>query len=310
MAPKYKVAVCQFDPKASLPLPHHEPSAHNFQVMDPESNFLTAKKHITDAASAGANLAVLPEFHLTSWQPHRAGFTDACDASTAYLPRYQALARELSINIVPGTICESAVDETNPDEVEWRNMAYFIAAGTGEIVGSYQKKNLWHTERGHLSSSHDDSHLAFDTKLPDGGTLRVGLLVCWDLAFPEAFRALVADGANMIIIPSWWYPLNENDEGSQFEKEGLKINADSEKIFVESTTISRAFEGGVAVVYCNAGGWSGVTMPVLGEVVRCGTGEEMKVVEIDLDVLRVAEGIYKIREDLRSVDWHYGYEKK
>lgn len=291
MAPVYKVAVCQFDPK----------------VMDLEANFQTAKRQISDAAAGGAHLAVLPEFHLTSWVPEQEGFLDASRESNSYLLKYQVLARELGINIVPGTICEPWPLVTGA--IEWHNMAYFIAADTGDICGSYQKKNLWHTERQHLTSSRFEPHLAFDTPLrhADGRPVRAGLLICWDLAFPEAFRALVTDGADLIIIPSWWYPL-EADKGLQ--EEGININKESERVFMESATTLRAFEGGVAVIFCNAGGCSGVTMPVLGEATRCGDQEEMRIAEIDLDVLRVAEGIYKVRQDLGSVDWHYGYERK
>lgn len=290
--------------------------------MDAEANFQTAKRQITDAAAAGADLAVLPEFHLTSWTPKREGFFAACFASSVYLAKYQDLARELRINVVPGTICEPYTAEgqlaTEADikaegsTIEWRNMAYFINAGTGDISGAYQKKNLWHSERGHLASSTHEPHTAFDTPFlhADGVTpVRAGFLVCWDLTFPEAFRALIADGADIVIIPSWWYPLDAESDNPR-ERAGARLNKDAERVFVETATILRAFEGNVAVVFSNAGGSSGVTMPVLGEIVRCGTGEEMKVAEIDLDVLKVAEGMYKIREDLASVGWHYGYEKK
>lgn len=53
-------------------------------------------------------------------------------------------------------------------------------------------------EREHLTSSGRDIHEVFDT--PIG---RVGMLVCWDLAFPEAFRELISQGAKIIIIPSF-----------------------------------------------------------------------------------------------------------
>ena len=37
---------------------------------------------------------------------------------------------------------------------------------------------------------------------------KVGLLICWDLAFPEAFRELVSRGAEIIVIPTFCeYPL-------------------------------------------------------------------------------------------------------
>jgi predicted amidohydrolase len=281
--------------------------------MDLEGNYSTAERLLRSAADAECHLAVLPEFHLTSWTPKRKGFFEATAASVPYLAKYQQLARDLNMNIVPGTICEPVppeestyqADAEDPVE-EWRNMAYFIAAGTGDICGSYQKKNLWHTERGYLASSQDDSHIAFDTPLKhaDGRPVRAGMLICWDLAFPEAFRGLVLDGAELIIIPSWWYPMDPTRE------EGARINIDSERIFLESATTLRAFESEAAVVFCNSGGWSGVTMPVQGPLTRCGTGEAIGIAEIDLDVLRVAEEAYMIKKDLRSKDWHYGYEKK
>jgi len=48
-----------------------------------------------------------------------------------------------------------------------------------------------------MSSGHDP-HEVFDT--PVG---KVGLLICWDLAFPEAFRELIARGAEIVIVPTF-----------------------------------------------------------------------------------------------------------
>src|ERR1700759_3437043 len=86
-----------------------------------------------------------------------------------------------------------------------------------------------HPERAHLSPGIND-HEAFDT--PFG---KVGMLICWDLAFPEAFRDLISQGAKIIIIPTFW-GLGDLSEA------GLTYNPSSEALLIDSTLTARAFE--------------------------------------------------------------------
>ncbi|KAI0536403.1 carbon-nitrogen hydrolase [Xylaria digitata] len=285
MAPIYKVALIQLHPKPLSP-------AHNYEK---------AASFIRDAATKGCHLAVLPEYHLSSWVPDEPGFKDSCTDSLIYLKRYQALAKELDICIVPGTIIELDGDSL-------QNIAYFISSN-GEVVGRYQKKNLWHPERRHLVSSAHEPHMAFDTPLG-----RVGLLICWDLAFPEAFRELIADGAQIICLPAFWSMRDVSDEG-------YALNPDGEALFLNNTVVTRAFENTCAVIFVNAGGPPGkgektsfaglsqVGVPHLGTLGRLGPTEGMSIVDLDTDVLRVAEENYKIREDMQTEGWHYAYTR-
>lgn len=127
------------------------------------------------------------------------------------------------------------------------------------------------------------------------------MLICWDLAFPEAFRALIKDGADMIIIPSCWHMSDVNEAA-------LSLNPQSERIFLESATVLRAFENTAAIVFCNAGGLSSVTMPHQGCLERADVGEEMMLVsEVDLGILKLAEENYEIRADMKKVDWCYAH---
>jgi len=295
MAPNYNIAVVQLYPKP----------------LAIEENYNKAVSFIRSAASQGCHLAVLPEYHLTSWVPDDPSFISLCAQYQKYLDGYCALAKELSICIVPGTIVEK-VDEN------LLNVATFIS-NTGEILHKYTKKNLWHPERPHLTaSSISDPHVAFDTPLG-----KVGLLICWDLAFPEAFRALIKSGAHTIIIPTFW-------SHSDCTPAGLTHNPLSEKLFLQSTLVARAFENTCCVVFCNAGGpsidgdtakagsstdvdapnylgLSQIAVPFKGPLFELGASEEMRIAEVDMAILADAEDNYKVRYDLGREDWHYGY---
>jgi predicted amidohydrolase len=135
-------------------------------------------------------------------------------------------------------------------------------------------------------------------------------LICWDLAFPEAFRALIRQGAKIIIIPSFW-------TRSDCSAVGLSRNPDSEKLFLETMLTARAFENTCCVVFVNAGGdedggplgLSQVTMPFVGKIwgsFQC-KAEGVNLVDVDMEILEEAEANYKVREDIGRSDWHYGY---
>ncbi|KAL8922626.1 MAG: hypothetical protein Q9172_003500 [Xanthocarpia lactea] len=289
MAPIYKIAIIQLHPKP----------------LQIETNYAKAARFIRDAASKEAQLAVLPEYHLTNWVPDDPQASNIYGQWEIYLNKYRALAKEQNICIVPGTIIERHEDpKTN--EQSFLNVAYFID-NKGEILGRYQKKNLWHPERPYLTSSTHTPHEVIQTPLGP-----VGLLICWDLAFPEAFRELITAGAKIIIIPTFWTLSNCSPYG-------LSVNPRSEALFLESTITSRTFENTCAVVFVNAGGPVGsansnyaglsrVAVPFLGALgdESKDTHEEgMSVVDLDMRHVEEAEANYKIREDLGREDWHY-----
>ena len=274
---------------------------------------------IREASAQGAHLAVLPEYHLTGWDPHSPVFGALALDWKIWIQKYQSLAQELHINIVPGTIVqadptfESQSDSTGPTSSSSSssspnhpllNVSTFIS-NQGEILGTYTKVNLWHPERAHLTpSSLSTPHTVISTPLGP-----VGILICWDLAFPEAFRALVRQGAKIIIIPTFW-------TRSDCSAEGLRRNPNSEALFLETALTARAFENTCCVVFVNAGGkeeggpvgLSQVAMPFVGKMQGSFEGKEegVKVLEVDMGILEEAEANYKVREDMGRGDWHYG----
>ncbi|KAK4232643.1 carbon-nitrogen hydrolase [Podospora fimiseda] len=301
MAPIIKIAIIQFMPKP----------------LDLGHNFGLSTNYIRQAASLGAQIAVLPEYHLTSWCPDEKGFIEGCRESMGYLDKYRELASSLGINIVPGTICEvhpSGESGGDTKDVEIRNMTYFISGdgdgGIGEIVGRYQKKNLWHPERPHLTAGDVSSkHEGFEVEesLPkweeDGKSIRVGLLICWDIIFPECFRELIMSesGVDIIIIPAFWLL---NEDFGEVEEGRIKRAQEKERKMLEGLVWTRAYENCCTVCFVNACGGSMVAGAGVFESEPMGVGQEeegCKIVEVDLEEDRRLEGRYKIREDLRKM---------
>ncbi|OCK88339.1 uncharacterized protein K441DRAFT_690675 [Cenococcum geophilum 1.58] len=116
-------------------------NSHGENVQSPiylsHMRFLRSKK--------GSQLAVLPEYHLTSCVPEHPDFIASYAESVACLPVTKP-AQDLNIHIVPGTIVElsNRYQASNPLVTELRNVAYFIAAPAGDILSTCQKKNLWY----------------------------------------------------------------------------------------------------------------------------------------------------------------------
>lgn len=301
----------------------------------PSRNFATASQLIRISAASGAHLAVLPEYHLTSWIPQHPRFVEICRSSAQkYLPMYQQLAQLLQICIVPGTIVEVAKNE-HGHEVLY-NTAYFIDSA-GEIIGYYRKKNLWVTERAHLTANpHPEPHQAFTAKI-NGCDIRIGVLICWDLAFASAFSPLISQDAQLVIIPTFWL---KSDPSENFDNmPGLKRNPEKEGLYVNAMCLSRAFEFSCAVVMCNAGGPSKIEtsedgsfsdraslsdgdpepghrdffrpsdylglsqlcMPFVGRVVAADdVGQCITYGDVNLTILEEAEANYQTRRDVKD----------
>ncbi|KAI9035821.1 carbon-nitrogen hydrolase family protein [Aspergillus affinis] len=318
MAPTKRIAVGQW----------------HIKDLEVEYNHKRACQYIREAASQGAELVVLPEYHLNGFTPTSPLYATQASTTQPYLSTYQSLARELQICLVPGTIVEKHGDRLY-------NTAYFISTD-GSILGSYRKKNIWHPERPHLTSSGvDERHEVLDT--PIG---KVGLLICWDLAFPEAFRELVIRGAEVVVVPTYceflfFVPLSsefalviefitrhKKDEELLTSRKGTKhdaspallaANPNCETLLLESLLTARCFENTCAVVFANAAssdedseakflGLSGVHVPALGAVGKMGSEEGVRTVDVDMGLVRLAEENYKVREDLGREGWHYGYQ--
>jgi len=156
--------------------------------QDPPANLARARGFVEAAAKAGARVAVLPELFTL-------GFTMAPEPFAESLPGHTTevlskLSREFDIHIV-GSLVEAHAPHP-------RNAA-FVTALDGSLLATYRKIHPF-------SYGEENKHYTGGTECPvfeiDG--IPCGLQICYDLRFPEPFRALAAQGAEVVFIPANW----------------------------------------------------------------------------------------------------------
>ena len=258
------------------------------QQFEPEKNLKKAEQFIQVAVAEQAQLIVFPEDFITG---PLAGNKAYADSERRYARHFQELARAYSIDIVPGSIIEE-------DAGRLFNTTYYIDK-TGEVRGRYHKVNLWLPERSYVTTGNEIP--VFATSFG-----KVGLIICWDLMFPEMFRAMVQQDVEFVICPSYWC---YEDAG-----EGMKYDANAEIKLVNALCVTRAFENELILVYANAAGSlnfegveerligrSQITVPFKGALAHLEHNQEaMFVQEVDTCILQDAEKSYEIRSDLRK----------
>src|SRR5574340_454875 len=153
--------------------------------FDPQRNLARAEQYISEAAKTH-DLIVFPEDFLLG---PLSGKSEYADFEGQYVSIFQKFASKYRVDIVPGSIIEG-------DSTGLFNTSYYIDRA-GEILGRYRKVNLWLPERGYITPGSNVS--VFNTRFG-----RVGLIICWDLMFPEIFRAMVKEEVEIVICPSYW----------------------------------------------------------------------------------------------------------
>ncbi len=173
--PTLRVAACQIDP----------------QLGEVEANLKRITQAVADAAAAGAVLAVLPEAAVTGYA---FGSLDealpvARRAAVAAFEVIAGLAAEHRMTIICGTL------ESQGDEVF---NAALMATPDGRRY-TYRKMHLPFLGIDRFATPGPDAPSVVEV---DG--LRIGVLICYDLRFPEAARMCALDGADLIALPTNW----------------------------------------------------------------------------------------------------------
>jgi deaminated glutathione amidase len=164
---------------------------------DVDRNLATADRLVRAAADRGAELVVLPEkWSVLGTDEQMAAGAQPLDGECISWAR--KAARELGIDLVAGSIVERV-----PGQDKHANTSVH-AGPDGDLKATYRKIHMFDVEVDGVmyaeSALEQPGEKVVLSELADGA--RLGMSVCYDLRFPELYRALVAGGAELLAVPS------------------------------------------------------------------------------------------------------------
>jgi predicted amidohydrolase len=151
-------------------------------------NLTVVRKRVASLARQGVQLVVLPEMWSTGFANER--LPELSETTPLILEDLAGLSKELHLTII-GSLPENSLDGIY-------NTAYVVDRD-GSIAGVYRKVHLF-------SQTDEDryfrpGHKAVVAKTSLGP---IGLMICYDLRFPELCRCLALRGANMVVVMAQW----------------------------------------------------------------------------------------------------------
>jgi len=167
--------------------------------IDPAANLATIDRALGEASAAGAAMAFFPEMSLLLDRDRaRSGAHMAREADSPWPAALQAMAQKHGLWLHSGSM------PLLSDDGERRVNRSHVIAADGSIRARYDKIHMFDVtlpsgENWQESAAYagGDAVAVVDTPLG-----KLGLSVCYDLRFPELYRALVDHGATLIAIPA------------------------------------------------------------------------------------------------------------
>ncbi len=243
-------------------------------------------------AQRGHDLVVLPELWAPGGFAYETWESRADTTSGAVAGAMSAAARDAGVTLHAGSIVETTTDGTTGPEGKdlWNTSLVF--GPDGALQATYRKIHRFGFGIGEPRLMEAGEHVV-TTPLPDGagGTVTAGLSTCYDLRFPELYRAQLDAGATVLVIPAAW-------PRTRVAHWTLLAHA-------------RAIENQCVVIAVNTagthsghqmGGHSQVVMPTGDALVMAGLDEEVLSVAIDLSEVDRWRAAFPVLADRRLPD--------
>ncbi len=234
---------------------------------DKKNNLKKILRYISQAARRDAKLCAFPEF-MMCYTPSSQSATDLADTSEKingeFVSSISEEAKKNSIQVI-GTLYEKS---PKPNRVYDTS---FLIGKNGKVITTYRKIHLYDALGFKESSKlYPGSKIVKPVKTSAG---KMGMMICYDLRFPEMSRILASSGSEILVVPSAWV------KGKMKEEHWITINK------------TRAIENGCYVIspdqvgniYC---GRSLVVDPYGKILLDMKKKEGIGIVDISLDEVK------------------------
>jgi deaminated glutathione amidase len=167
-------------------------------MPDWPSNRDAAARLVAQAAAAGAGLVLLPEYFCLMGMKDTDKLALAQAAGDGPIQRFLSeLAQAHALWLVAGTL---PIKTEQAKQVLNRSCVF---APDGSAAGHYDKLHLFAFDNGRESYDEGRSLRAGSGPVAvQAGALRVGLSICYDLRFPELYRALMQPPCDLLCVPA------------------------------------------------------------------------------------------------------------
>lgn len=244
---------------------------------DVAANRASMRAGVEEAVAAGARLCVLPELWSTSFlaQVDEATCAEAEQAEQELID----LSREHGLVVIGSTIEVASETIFNTAHVYQR----------GECLGSYRKIHLFSPNLEHRRHGRGNAPCLVDSELG-----RIGVMICYDLRFPELSRYYFHQAADLLVVPGQW-----PEARAQHWRTLLRARAIENQMFVigcNRTGQEPSQRNGEPMAFPG----DGRIVDPTGEVIAAGSGEAGAIVaSIELRKNRTMRRILPIARDQR-----------
>jgi deaminated glutathione amidase len=171
-------------------------------VGDLAANLAATQKLVAQAADTGAQLVVLPEnfAFLGRGEGDKFGAAEVLDGRGPVLTALREAATKHNVWIIGG-----GTPETVAGDAKRTYNTLVVVDPRGELVARYRKIHLFDVDipGGAVLRESDATAAGDELVVVEIEGVKVGLSICYDLRFPELYRALVKDkGAEVVVIPA------------------------------------------------------------------------------------------------------------